>query len=81
MGRGCDMPPSVAFLYSVGDRDGADDMNFLKAVTAPLPALAEEQKLHVFRREDFFQTVDGLRDKNHFARLRSCSSAPWKRWC
>jgi hypothetical protein len=56
-------------------------MNFLKAATAPLPALAEEQKLHEFRREYFFQTVDGLRDKNHFARLRSCNAAPWKRWC
>ena len=66
------------FSIRSGDRDGADDMNFLKAVTAPL---AEEQELPVFRRKDFFQTADGLRDKNHFARLQSCSAAPWKRWC
>ena len=68
------------FSLRSGDRDGADDMYFLKAVTARLAALAEEQKLRVFRREDFFQMMDGLRDKNHFARLRSCSAAPWERW-
>ena len=55
--------------------------SFLETVAAPLRMLAEEQALHVFRREGFLQLIDRLGGKDHFAQLWSSGAALRERWC
>ena len=45
-----------------------------------LPKLAKSGKLNSFRHEDFWQSMDTLRDKNLLEKLWKDPNPPWKSW-
>ena len=46
----------------------------------PLEALARDRELVAYRHEDFWFSMDTLRDKNHLEGLWATGKAPWKIW-
>jgi len=46
----------------------------------PLAKLAEENQLHAYRHEGFWQAMDTPRDRQELQSLWDSSSAPWKTW-
>ena len=46
----------------------------------PMEQLSQQQQLHAFVHNDFWQPMDTLRDKNHLEELWATNKAPWKIW-
>lgn len=46
----------------------------------PLEALASQGQLMAFQHDDFWHSMDTLRDKKHLEELWAKGEAPWKKW-
>ena len=46
----------------------------------PLNKLSEDKQLVAYKHEDFWQSMDTLRDKNYLEKLWEENNAPWKTW-
>jgi glucose-1-phosphate cytidylyltransferase len=46
----------------------------------PLERLAENEQIHAFEHDGFWQPMDTLRDKNYIEELWQSGKAPWRKW-
>ena len=46
----------------------------------PMEQLSQQQQMHAFVHDDFWQPMDTLRDKNYLEELWATNKAPWKIW-
>ena len=46
----------------------------------PMQTLAQQGEMSAFEHNDFWQTMDTLRDKNHLEELWETGESPWKVW-
>jgi glucose-1-phosphate cytidylyltransferase len=46
----------------------------------PLERLADNEQIHAFEHEGFWQPMDTLRDKNYVEELWQSGKAPWRKW-
>jgi glucose-1-phosphate cytidylyltransferase len=67
------------FILSPGVFDYIEDASTVFE-REPLEALARDRELVAFRHEDFWYSMDTMRDKKHLEELWARGAAPWKTW-